>query len=137
MGRHHVRKSFGMDSYSTGLRGGNSERRTVGRNPRHPESKVRLARSYQYDHAELHRYRYFDGLSPGYGFTGIAVALLGRNHPFGVLLSAILFGALIRGGLFVDIFTEHVSKDLVLVLQAMVILFVAVAAQSRGPFSKW
>ena len=84
-----------------------------------------------------YRYRYYDGFSPGYGFTGIAVALLGRNHPFGVLLSAILFGALIRGGLFVDIFTEHVSKDLVLVLQAMVILFVAVAAQSRGPFSKW
>lgn len=84
-----------------------------------------------------YRYRYYDGFSPGYGFTGIAVALLGRNHPFGVLLSAILFGALIRGGLFVDIFTERVSKDLVMVLQAMVILFVAIAAQSRGPLSKW
>jgi simple sugar transport system permease protein len=72
-----------------------------------------------------YRYRYYDGFSAGYGFTGIAVALLGRNHPVGVLLSAILFGALLRGGLFVDIFTDHVTKDLVLVLQALVILFVA------------
>lgn len=79
-----------------------------------------------------YRYRYYDGFSVGYGFTGIAVALLGRNHPFGILLSALLFGALIRGGLFVDIFTDKVSKDLVLVLQALVILFVAAGAAYRG-----
>ncbi len=84
-----------------------------------------------------YRYRYYDGFSAGYGFTGIAVALLGRNHPLGVLLSALLFGALIRGGLFVDIFTENVSKDLVLVLQAVVILFVAAEALFRGPFGRF
>lgn len=78
-----------------------------------------------------YRYRYYDGFSVGYGFTGIAVALLGRNHPVGVLLAALLFGALIRGGLFVDIFTDKVSKDLVLVLQALVILFVAAGAAYR------
>jgi ABC-type uncharacterized transport system permease subunit len=78
-----------------------------------------------------YRYRFYEGFSPGYGFTGIAVALLGRNHPVGVLLAAILFGALIRGGLFVDIFTDRVSKDLVLVLQALVILFVAAEAVFR------
>jgi simple sugar transport system permease protein len=72
-----------------------------------------------------YRYRYYHDFSPGYGFTGIAVALLGRNHPLGVILAAILFGALIRGGLFVDIFTDKVSKDLVQVLQAIIILFVA------------
>lgn len=72
-----------------------------------------------------YRYRFYDGFSPGYGFTGIAVALLARRHPAGVLLASLLFGALIRGGLFVDIFTEKVSKDLVLVLQAIIILFVA------------
>jgi ABC-type uncharacterized transport system permease subunit len=82
------------------------------------------------------RYRYYQGFSPGYGFTGIAVALLGRNHPFGVLLAALLFGALSRGGLFVDIFTENVSKDLVLVLQALVILFVAAEPFSRFGFLK-
>ncbi|HZF07215.1 MAG TPA: ABC transporter permease [Thermoanaerobaculia bacterium] len=72
-----------------------------------------------------YRYRYYDGFSAGYGFTGIAVALLGRNHPAGVLVAALFFGALLRGGLFVDIFTEHVSKDLVQVLQGIIILFVA------------
>jgi simple sugar transport system permease protein len=83
-----------------------------------------------------YRYRYYQGFSAGYGFTGIAVALLGRNHPVGVLLAAIFFGALIRGGLFVDIFTVRVSKDLVLVLQALVILFVASEALFRGEFSR-
>ena len=72
-----------------------------------------------------YRYRYYDGFSAGYGFTGIAVAFLGRGHPLGVLLAALLFGALLRGGLFVDIFTEHVSKDLVAVLQGILILFLA------------
>lgn len=79
-----------------------------------------------------YRYRYYHDFSPGYGYTGIAVALLGRNHPFGVVLAAILFGALIRGGLFVDIFTDRVSKDLVQVLQAIIILFVSMEALFRG-----
>jgi len=83
-----------------------------------------------------YRYRYYQGFSAQYGFTGIAVALLGRNHPAGVLLAAIFFGALIRGGLFVDIFTQNVSKDLVLVLQALVILFVAAEGFFRGPLRK-
>ncbi len=84
-----------------------------------------------------YRYRYYHGFSPGYGFTGIAVALLGRNHPAGVLLAALLFGALIRGGLFVNIFTEYVSRDLVQVLQAVIILFVAAEALFRGPFGRF
>ena len=71
------------------------------------------------------------------GFTGIAVALLGRNHPVGVLLSALLFGMLIRGGIFVDAFTDHVTKDLVEVLQAIVILFVAAEALFRGSFGRF
>src|SRR5215213_4316477 len=84
-----------------------------------------------------YRYRYYDGFSPGYGFSGIAVALLGRNHPVGVLFAAILFGMLIRGGIFVDAFSEHVTKDLVEVLQAIVILFVAAEQLFRGPFSRF
>jgi simple sugar transport system permease protein len=81
-----------------------------------------------------YRYRYYDAFSAGigYGFTGIAVALLGRNHPAGVLLAAILFGALIRSGPFIDLFTSHVSKDWVTILQAIVILFVACEAIFRG-----
>jgi simple sugar transport system permease protein len=84
-----------------------------------------------------YRYRYYDGFSANYGFTGIAVALLGRNHPAGVLLSALLFGMLIRGGIFVDAFTNNVTKDLVDVLQGIVILFVAAEALFRGPFASY
>ena len=78
-----------------------------------------------------YRYRYYDGFSASYGFTGIAVALLGRNHPVGVFLGALLFGVLLRGGIFVDAFSAHVTKDLVEVLQALVILFVAVGVNYR------
>lgn len=83
-----------------------------------------------------YRHRYYHDFSANYGFTGIAVALLGRNHPVGIILAAILFGALIRGGLFVDIFSDHVSKDLVQVLQAIIILFVATEALFRKLFAR-
>jgi simple sugar transport system permease protein len=84
-----------------------------------------------------YRYRLYDGFSDNYGFTGIAVALLGRNHPVGVLLAAILFAILSRGGIFVDAFTDHVTKDINQILQALVILFVAAEALFRGPFSRF
>jgi simple sugar transport system permease protein len=71
------------------------------------------------------RYLYYHDFSGEVGFLGIAVALLGRNHPLGVFIAAIFFAILSRGGIFVDAFTNHVSKDLVEVLQAIVILFVA------------
>ena len=83
-----------------------------------------------------YRYRYYHDFSPGYGFSGIAVALLGRNHPAGVLLAAILFGALIRSGGPIDIFTDHVSKDWVVILQAIIILFVACEAVFRGRWKR-
>jgi ABC-type uncharacterized transport system permease subunit len=79
-----------------------------------------------------YRYRYYDGFSDNYGFTGIAVALLGRNHPAGVLLAALLFAVLQRGGVPVDAFTQLVSKDIVQILQALVILFVAAEAMFRS-----
>ena len=71
------------------------------------------------------RYRYYHDFSGEVGFLGIAVALLGRNHPLGVFFAALFFAILRRGGIFVDAFTEYVSKDLVEVLQAVVIIFVA------------
>ena len=84
-----------------------------------------------------YRYRYYDGFSANYGFVGIAVALLGRNHPVGVFLAAILFAILLRGGIFVDAYTIHVSKDIVDMLQGIVILFVAAEAAFRGPLKKF
>jgi simple sugar transport system permease protein len=79
-----------------------------------------------------YRYRYYDGFSDNFGFTGIAVALLGRNHPAGVFAAALLFAVLQRGGIQVDAFTRNVSKDLVQILQALVILFVAAEAMFRA-----
>jgi simple sugar transport system permease protein len=75
-----------------------------------------------------YHYRYYDGFSDQYGFTGIAVALLGRNHPVGVILAALLFAILQHGGIYVDGFSEHVTKDIVQVLQGIIILFVAAEA---------
>ncbi|HSV30750.1 MAG TPA: ABC transporter permease [Atribacteraceae bacterium] len=69
-------------------------------------------------------HRFIDGFSPGYGWDGIAVGLLGRLHPIGIVLSALLFGALRVGGIAIDRTTD-VPLDIAVVLQAMVILFIA------------
>lgn len=72
-----------------------------------------------------YRHRYYDSFSGEVGFLGIAVALLGRNHPLGVFIAALFFAVLQRGEIFVDAFTPRVSKDIGWVLQAIIILFVA------------
>jgi ABC-type uncharacterized transport system permease subunit len=58
----------------------------------------------------------------GAGFIGIAVALMGRSHPFGVFLSAILFGFLYQGGAELALWTS-IPRELIVVIQALVILF--------------
>lgn len=68
------------------------------------------------------------GFSPDYGFIGIAVALLARGRPMGVLAAALLFGALHKGTGSLDLETDHVTRDLSLILQALVILSVAAEA---------
>jgi len=83
-----------------------------------------------------YRHRYYDGFSDNYGFTGIAVALLGRNHPVGVLFAALLFAVLTRGGIPVDAFTQHVTKDIVQIIQATIILFVAAEAIFHEPVAR-
>ncbi len=65
------------------------------------------------------------GFSPEYGFIGIAVALLGRNEPVGVVAAALLFGALHKGTADLDLETEHVTRELSLVIQALIILSVS------------
>lgn len=69
-------------------------------------------------------HRFITGFSPGYGFTGIAVAVLGRNVPWAVLLAAILFGALQAGGTAMQLFAR-IPADLMTVVQGLVILLVA------------
>jgi len=65
------------------------------------------------------------GFSPGYGFIGIAVALLARGKPIGVIFSALLFGALHKGTADLDFETQHITRDLSQALQALVILSVS------------
>ena len=72
----------------------------------------------------------------GAGFIGIAVALMGRNHPFGVLLAAILFGFLYQGGAELALWTS-IPRELIVVIQALVILFTgALDNMVRMPLEK-
>jgi simple sugar transport system permease protein len=70
-------------------------------------------------------YRFIDRFSPGYGFTGIAVALLGRNTPLGVLLASLFFGALANGGAMIQLFSD-IPIDLILLLQGTVMILAVV-----------
>jgi len=72
----------------------------------------------------------------GAGFIGIAVALMGRSHPFGVFLAAILFGFLYQGGAEMAFWTK-IPRELVVVIQALVILFTgALDNMVRMPLEK-
>jgi simple sugar transport system permease protein len=73
----------------------------------------------------------------GAGFTGIAVALMGRNHPVGVLLAALLFGALAQGGSELAFEMPDLPRETVMVVQGLVILFTgALGTLFRAPLSR-
>jgi general nucleoside transport system permease protein len=59
----------------------------------------------------------------GYGFAGIAVALMGRNHPLGIALAALLFGALQQGGAELAFDIPTITREMVVVIQGLIILF--------------
>ncbi len=65
------------------------------------------------------------GFSPGYGFIGIPVALVAGSHPLGLVLTALLFGALQKGTLDLELETTTVTRDLALVIQALMIIAIA------------
>ena len=78
------------------------------------------------------------GFTAGFGFTGIAVALMGRNHPIGVILAALLFGALYQGGSELAFEIPTFTSDMVVVIQGLVILFSgALENLFRGPIEGW
>ena len=81
--------------------------------------------------AGLEPHRLTGGFSAGLGFDGITVALLGRSRPAGIVLAAVLFGALEAGGLRMQADTQT-SLDLVTVVQAMVVIFIAAPALIRS-----
>ncbi len=59
----------------------------------------------------------------GFGFVGIAVALMGRNHPVGIFLAALLFGALYQGGSELAFEMKSINREMVIVIQGLIILF--------------
>ena len=72
----------------------------------------------------------------GAGFIGIAVALMGRSHPLGVFLAAILFGFLYQGGAELALWTK-IPRELIVVIQALVILFTgALDNMVRAPLER-
>ncbi|MCA8867338.1 MAG: ABC transporter permease [Rhodobacteraceae bacterium] len=73
----------------------------------------------------------------GAGFVGIAVALMGRSHPFGIVLAALLFGMLTQGGFELLWEMPAISREMVLVIQALIILFTgALDNMVRDPVEK-
>lgn len=70
------------------------------------------------------------GFSPGFGFDSIALALLGKSHPVGVVLASLLFGSL-RAGATKMQSLAHIPVDIIAILQALIIMFVAAPAMIR------
>ncbi|MCS7038009.1 MAG: hypothetical protein NZP34_00220 [Caldilineales bacterium] len=75
-------------------------------------------------------YRHELGFSIGYGFDAIAIALLGKTHPVGVILAALLFGAMRNGATRMQFLTQ-IPVDIISVIQALILLFVAADAIIR------
>ena len=69
----------------------------------------------------------------GYGFTGIAVALMGRNHPIGILMASLLFGVLYQGGAELAFEVPKITREMVVAIQGLIILFSGALALMLRP----
>ena len=69
------------------------------------------------------QYRLQQDFAAGAGFVGIAVSLMGRSHPVGIILAALLFGVLYQGGTELAFDMPSISRDMIVVIQGLVILF--------------
>ena len=69
----------------------------------------------------------------GAGFVGIAVALMGRSHPAGVVLAAMLFGLLYQGGAELSFARPAITHDMIVVIQGLVILFMGALEPAFRP----
>lgn len=70
----------------------------------------------------------------GAGFTGIAVALMGRNHPVGIILASLLFGALYQGGAELAFDIPAITRDMIITIQGLIILFSGALAYMNRPW---
>ncbi|PCI61381.1 MAG: sugar ABC transporter permease [Kordiimonadales bacterium] len=83
------------------------------------------------------QHRLMGNFTLGYGFVGIAVAFMGRNHPVGIVLAAVLFGALYQGGAELAFEMPNITRDLIVMIQGLVILFAgAMEHMFRKPVTK-
>jgi simple sugar transport system permease protein len=74
----------------------------------------------------------------GAGYVGIAVSLMGRNHPAGIVLAAVLFGALYQGGSELSFDMPKLTRDMVVVIQGLIILVCgALEYALRRPIEAW
>jgi simple sugar transport system permease protein len=78
-------------------------------------------------------YRLTPQVAGNIGFDGLLVALLGRNRPWGTLWAAVLFGALRAGGNLMQV-DAQISLELVTVLQALIVIFIAAPALVKAIF---
>lgn len=81
------------------------------------------------------QYTYKSGLMAAYGFDGIAVALLGKTNPFGVILAAILFAALRVGGSAMQ-FNTTIPSQIIIIIQAIIILLIAAENMFKALLTK-
>ena len=70
----------------------------------------------------------------GAGFVGIAVALMGRSHPVGIALAAMLFGLLYQGGTELSFARPAINRDMIVVIQGLVILFMGALEYAFRPW---
>lgn len=70
----------------------------------------------------------------GYGFTGIAVSLMGRNHPVGIIMASLLFGVLYQGGAELAFEIPKITREMVVAIQGLIILFSGALALMLRPW---
>ena len=70
----------------------------------------------------------------GFGFAGIAVSLMGRNHPLGVVIASLLFGFLYQGGAELAFAKSTISKEIILVIQGLIVLFSGALSYMLKPY---
>ena len=69
----------------------------------------------------------------GAGFIGIAVALMGRQHPIGIFMAALLFGVLIQGGFDLSLEKSNIPPETFVFIQGLIILFCGAMENMYAP----
>jgi len=79
-------------------------------------------------------HKIINNFTAGYGFTGIAVSLMGRNHPVGIVMASLLFGVLYQGGAELNFEIPKITREMVVAIQGLIILFSGALALMLRPW---